>query len=109
LAPLRWRWPSLLAVATRKLLLRPPRLPTLLLLLPLPLLLLLTLPLRLPTLLLLPRVPLRLLRPKLRSSNPDAQAFAIRNRVGSPASLVDPPGFFISGPSTGPGTAGMKR
>jgi hypothetical protein len=103
LAPLRWRWPSLLAVATRKLLLRPPRLPTLLLLLPLPLLLLLTPPLRLPTRLLRP------LRPKLRSSNPDAQAFAIWNRVGSPALLVDPPGFFIFGPRTGPATEGMTR
>ncbi len=89
------------------LLLRPPRLPTLLLLLLLPLLLLLTPPLRLPTLLLRLLVPLRLLRPKLRSSNPNAQAFAIRNRVGSPALLVDPPGFFISGPGTGPATAVM--
>ncbi len=97
MAPLRWRWPSLLAVATRKLLLRPPRLPTLLL--PLPLLPLLTLPLRLLT-----RLPLRLLvlllllLRKLRSSNRNAQAFAMRNRVGSPALLVDPPGFLFLGP-----------
>jgi hypothetical protein len=81
LAPLRWRWPSLLAVATRKLLLRPPRLPTLLLLLPLLLLPLLTLPLRLPTRLLRLPVLRPLLRPKLRSSNRNAQALAIRNRT----------------------------
>jgi hypothetical protein len=96
LAPLRWRWPSLLAVATRKLL-RPPRLPTPLLLLPLLPLLLLTPPLRLLTPLLRLRALRLLLRPKRRSSNRDAQASAIGNRVGSPALLVDPPGFFTSG------------
>jgi hypothetical protein len=102
LAPLRWCSPSLLAVATRKLLLRP-RLPTLLLLLPLLPLLLLTLPLRPPTP--LRRLPLR---PKRRSSNRDAQASAMRNRVGSPALLVDPPGFFNSGVRA-PVEFGMSR
>ena len=71
MALLRWRWPSRLAVATRKLLLRPPRLPTLLLPLLLLLLLLPTPPLRLLTLL------LPLLLRKLRSSNRNAQAVAI--------------------------------
>lgn len=102
---MRWRWPSLLAVATRKLLLRPPRLPTLLLLLLL-LLPLLTLPLRPLTLLLRPQVLRRL---KLRSSNRNAQAFSIRNRVGSPALLVDPPGFLFFGPTSGPATTVMIR
>jgi hypothetical protein len=94
LAPLRWRWPSLLAVATRKLL-RPPRLPTLLPLLLLLLLLLLTLPLRLPTLLLLLLAPRRLLRRKRRSSNRNAQAFSIRTGSDRQLTLVGPPRFFI--------------